>query len=397
MVEIFSTERLLRLYPRVKEFVVNELYPIEISLLNQPVDKTITVLDTLREKAKKNGLWTPYLKKEEGGQGLTMLEFAQISEILGTSPFGHYVLNCQAPDIGNIELLGKYASPELKEKFLSPLINGEIRSCFSMTEPEFAGSNPVNMGTTAILKNGSYIINGHKWFTSSADGSAFAIVMAVTDKNAGPYNRASMIIVPTNTPGFNLERNISVMGDAGGGYFSHGEIRYRNCKVPESNRIGAEGEGFALAQQRLGPGRIHHCMRWIGICERAFDMMCSYAVKRDMGNGSVLSDKQIIRSWIAESRASIDAARLMVLHTASKIDSEGSKAARNEISMIKFYVSNILMDVLDKAIQTHGALGITDDTPLAWWYRHERGSRIYDGPDEVHKSALARNILKKYA
>ncbi len=397
MVEIFSTEPLRKLHPKVKEFVVNELYPIEISLLNQPVGKTITVLDQIREKVKAKDLWAPYLKKEEGGQGLSMLEFAQISEILGTSPFGHYVFNCQAPDIGNIELLGKYASPGIKEKYLSPLIRGEIRSCFSMTEPEFAGSNPVNMGTTASLEKGVYTINGHKWFTSSADGAAFAIVMAITDENAGPYRRASMIIVPTDNPGFNLERNIPVMGKAGEGYFSHGEIRYRDCKVPAHNLIGKEGDGFTLAQQRLGPGRIHHCMRWIGICERAFDLMCSYASKRDMGNGTMLSDKQTIRSWIAESRASIDAARLMVLHTASKIDKEGSKAARNEISTIKFYVSNILMDVLDKAIQTHGALGITDDTPLAWWYRHERGARIYDGPDEVHKSALARNILKKYA
>ena len=396
MIELFATEKLMALYPKVEAFVKEELQPIEIELLKQPFNQAAKILEDKRTIARQLGIWAPFLNSEDGGQGLSMTEFAQISEILATTPFGHYALNCQAPDIGNIELLNKYSTEDQRRKYLKPLMEGKIRSCFSMTEPGFAGSNPVNMDTTAIRDGNDYIINGHKWFTTAADGAAFAIVMAVTDKDADKYRRASLIIVPTDTPGFNLVRNIPVMGETGEGYLTHGEIRYEDCRVPVSNLIDEEGSGFLLAQQRLGPGRIHHCMRWIGICERALDMMCRYAVSRDMGDGTVLADKQTIQNWIAESRAEIDAARYMVLHTAHMIDQQGSKAARIEISTIKFFVSNILMNVLDKAIQTHGALGITDDLVLSWWYRHERGSRIYDGPDEVHKSVLAKKILKQY-
>ena len=396
MIELFATEKLMALYPKVEAFVKEELQPIEIELLKQPFNQAAKILEDKRTIARQLGIWAPFLNSEDGGQGLSMTEFAQISEILATTPFGHYALNCQAPDIGNIELLNKYSTEDQRRKYLKPLMEGKIRSCFSMTEPGFAGSNPVNMDTTAIRDGNDYIINGHKWFTTAADGAAFAIVMAVTDKDADKYRRASLIIVPTDTPGFNLVRNIPVMGETGEGYLTHGEIRYEDCRVPVSNLIDEEGSGFLLAQQRLGPGRIHHCMRWIGICERALDMMCRYAVSRDMGDGTVLADKQTIQNWIAESRAEIDAARYMVLHTAHLIDQQGSKAARIEISTIKFFVSNILMNVLDKAIQTHGALGITDDLVLSWWYRHERGSRIYDGPDEVHKSVLAKKILKQY-
>ena len=396
MVNIFATERLKEIYPQVKNFVEQELYPIEMELLHMPFNKAAIILQEKRVKAKHQGLWAPYLSKEDGGLGLTMIEFAQVSELMATTPFGHYVFNCQAPDIGNIELMHKHASPALKEKYLQPLMKGEIRSCFSMTEPEYAGSNPVNMGTTAVLEGDEYIINGHKWFTSAADGASFAIVMANTNSNASPYERASMIVVPTDTKGFHLKRNISVMGEAGEGYLSHGEIVYTNCRVPVFNLIGKEGAGFLLAQERLGPGRIHHCMRWIGICERAFQLMCKRAVERDMGDGTKLAQKQTIQNWIAESRAEINAARYMVLHAAHKMDAEGSKSAKNEISTIKFFVADILMKVLDRAIQTHGALGITDDTLLSFWYRHERGARIYDGPDEVHKSSLAKSILKEY-
>jgi alkylation response protein AidB-like acyl-CoA dehydrogenase len=324
-----------------------------------------------------------------------MMEFAQVSEQMAATPFGHYVFNCQAPDIGNIELMHLHASAGLLKKYLNPLMEGRIRSCFSMTEPEFAGSNPVDMGTTAIREGNEYVINGHKWFTTAADGAEFAIVMAVTEPGASAYEKASMLLVPTDTPGFHLVRNISIMGESGGGYLSHAEIEYVNCRVPASNLIGKPGNGFALAQERLGPGRIHHCMRWIGICERAFSLMCSRALERDMGDGQKLADKQIIRHWIAESRAEINAARYMVLHAAHKMDQEGAKAAKNEISTIKFFVADILMKVLDRSIQAHGALGITDDTVLSFWYRHERGARIYDGPDEVHKSSLAKSILKE--
>jgi alkylation response protein AidB-like acyl-CoA dehydrogenase len=325
------------------------------------------------------------------------MEFAQVSEVLGTSPLGHLIFNCNAPDIGNMELLHQFASAELKKKYLHPLMNGEIRSCFAMTEPEFAGSNPVNMATTAQREGNQYVINGHKWFTTAADGANFTIVMAVTDaQNPNPYLRASMVLVPLENPGFQLVRNISIMGEAGEDYFSHAEVRFTNCKVPIENLIGYEGQGFALAQARLGPGRIHHCMRWIGICERAFDLMCSRATSRKLNDHKFLSHQQIIQAWIAECRANINAARLMVLHTAYKIEKEGAKAAKEEISTIKFFVADVLMKTLDKAIQVHGALGITDDTLLSFWYRHERGARIYDGPDEVHKVSLAKAILKGY-
>lgn len=396
MVELFATDKLKALYPKVKSFLEQEIYPVELQLVHGSWDEAKEALDGIRATAKSLGLWAPYLSEKEGGLGLSMTEFGQISELLGTSPLGHYALNCQAPDIGNIELMHQFASNELKEQYLHPLINGDIRSCFSMTEPEFAGSNPVNMGTTAVLEGSEYVINGHKWFTSSADGAAFAIVMANTNPDAGKYERASMILVPTDTPGFEVVRNISVMGDVGGGYISHSEINYVNCRVPASNLIGKEGSGFMLAQQRLGPGRIHHCMRWIGICERAFDMMCSRAASRELSDGKMLGHQQTIQNWISESRAEINASRYMVLHAAAKMDKEGSKAARMEISTIKFFVANVLMQVLDRSIQVHGALGITDDTLLSFWYRHERGARIYDGPDEVHKASLAKSILRNY-
>lgn len=396
MIEVFATERLKALYPKVKAFINEEVIPIELEILQKPFSHSEEILNELRAKVKAAGMWAPPLPESHGGLGLNMMEFAMLSEEMGRSPLGHYVFNCQAPDIGNMELMEKYASDAIKHKYLEPLMAGDIRSCFSMTEPDNAGSNPVMMSTTAVKKDGHYVINGHKWFTSSADGSSFAVVMAVTTPEANPYSRASMIIVPTDTPGFELVRNISIMGEAGDGYISHAEIRYTDCKVPIENLVGEEGAGFVLAQERLGPGRIHHCMRWIGICERAFDLMCHRAATRELSPGKMLGQKQTIQNWISESRAEINAARLMVLHTALKLDAEGTKAARLDISTIKFYVADILMKVLDRAVQTHGALGITDDTVLSFWYRHERGARIYDGPDEVHKSSLARHILKKY-
>lgn len=396
MIELFSTPRLKLLYPQVSTFIQEELYPVELDLLKQDWAISQSRLSDIRSKAKSLGLWTPYLPESEGGLGLTMAEFGQISEVLGTTPLGHYVLNCQAPDIGNIELMHQFASTELKSTYLNELVNGEVRSCFAMTEPEFAGSNPVNLGTTALVEGNQFVINGHKWFTTAADGAAFAIVMAVTNPEADPYQRASMILVPTDTPGFELIRNISIMGEEGGGYLSHAEINLQDCRVPTKNLIGAMGSGFMLAQQRLGPGRIHHCMRWIGICERAFDMTCKRAVDRELSTGKKLGHQQTIQNWIAESRAEIDASRYMVLHAAQKMDQYGSKAARVEISMIKFFVADVLMKVLDRAIQVHGALGITDDTLLSFWYRHERGARIYDGPDEVHKMSLSKHILKGY-
>ncbi len=396
MEDLFATDRLREILPKIEKFLKEEIYPLEPIFLGKPFSAAAKILDQKREKVKEMGLWGMQWSEAEGGLGLSLCEFGQVSEMLATTPMGHYAFNCQAPDIGNMELIHKFASDEIKHKYLEPLKAGKIRSCFSMTEPEFAGSNPINLGTTAVRDGDHYVINGHKWFTSSADGAAFAVVMAVTNPEAAPHRRASQIIVPTDTPGFKIVRNISIMGDESDHWASHAEVTYTNVRVPVTNLIGGEGMGFALAQERLGPGRIHHCMRWIGTSERCFEMMCKRAVERDMGDGTMLGEKQFVQGWIAESRAEIDAARLMVLRAARNIDKFGAAAVRDQISMIKFFVANIMLKVVDRAIQTHGAYGITDDLLLSFYYRHERGARIYDGADEVHKTSLARAILKDY-
>lgn len=395
--ETLNPSNTIELLSRYKAFLEKHIYPIEHEVIYGSFRSYLPKLKTLRDLAKEENLFAPHLSISDGGLGLSLIEFAGISEILGSSPLGHYIFNCQAPDIGNMELMHQFASKELKDKYLGPLQIGEIRSCFAMTEPAHAGSNPKHLSTLAIKDGDQYVINGHKWFTSSADGAQFTIVMAVTDpQNPNPYQRASMILVPLDNPGYQLIRNIPIMGDVGEDYMSHGEVRFTDCRVPISNLIGAEGQGFVLAQERLGPGRIHHCMRWIGICERALDLMCKRAVSRELDPGKTLAMQQTIQNWIAESAAAIKASRLMVMNTARIIEQQGAKAAKEDISTIKFFVSDVLMKVLDRAIQVHGALGITDDTLLSFWYRHERGARIYDGPDEVHKSVLARRILKSY-
>lgn len=355
------------------------------------------MLNQKREVVKEAGLWGLALPVEYGGQGLSLAEFGRVSEVLGRTPGGHYAFGCQAPDMGNMELLIHAGTEAQRDRYLLPLTRGEIRSCFAMTEPEHAGSNPTWMSTSAVREGEEYVIDGHKWFTTAAEGASFAILMAVTNPEADSrHQRASQIIVELDTPGFHIERNIPVMGEAHGGWNSHAEVWFENVRVPVENLIGEEGRGFALAQYRLGPGRIHHCMRWIGICERAFDIMCSRAAQREVAPGRLLGSEGMVQAWIAESRAEIDASRLMVLETARKIDTEGVFAARDEISIIKFFVADVLMRVLDRALQTLGGLGMSDDTPIAYWYRHERASRIYDGPDEVHKMSVARRILQRY-
>ncbi len=397
MESLFATDRLRSLLPQIKEFVETELYPLETTEnLTHDFSFIEPVLLEKRKRVKQAGLWGLHLPEADGGLDLTLCEFGQISEVLAGSPFGHFVFNTQAPDIGNTELMHRYAPPHLKEKYLEPLMQGEIRSCFSMTEPEFAGSNPTRMGTTAIKDGDDYIINGHKWFTSSADGATFIIVMAVTNPEAARHKQASQILVPSDAPGVTLVRNIPIMGHTGDSWASHAEMRYEEVRVPQANLIGAEGAGFLLAQERLGPGRIHHCMRFIGIAERSFDLMCRYAVSRELEEGTVLGDKQFIQGFIADSRAEIDAARLLVLRTARHIDERGAAAVRDEVSMIKFFTANMMLRVIDRAIQVHGALGMTSDILLSYWYTHERAARIYDGADEVHKAALARTILKGY-
>ncbi|MGE0455968.1 MAG: acyl-CoA dehydrogenase family protein [Vicinamibacteria bacterium] len=380
----------------VRGFVRDELQPLEPRLLSGPFRELLPALREKRERVRALGLFAPHLPKQHGGLGLPLAEFGRLSEELGRSPLGHFAFNCAAPDIGNMELLLGHGTPEQCLRWLGPIARGELRSCFSMCEPEEPGSNPVLLRTTARREGDDYVIDGHKWFTSSADGAAVAVVMAVTDAQAPKHQRASMILVPTGTPGFRLVRNISVMGHVGDDWASHGEVRYEGCRVPRSNLVGREGQGFALAQERLGPGRIHHCMRWIGIAERAFEMTCERAARREIGPGKPLAAKQAVQHAIADSRAEIDAGRLLVLDTAVAIDRHGARAARERISAIKFYVAGVLQRVLDRAIQVHGGLGVTDDTLLSFWFRSERAARIYDGPDEVHKSVVARQALKKY-
>ncbi len=389
------SEKMQTILGMIVEFVDRELVPLEQEFLRAPFGSLLPELEIKRAKVKQMGLWAPGHPKELGGAGLDLVELGLVSEALGGTPLGHYVFGCQAPDAGNIEILHLHGSPEQKERWLEPLVAGEIRSCFSMTEVELPGSNPVMMDTTAVKEGDDYVVNGQKWYTTSADGAAFAVVMAITNPEAPPYQRASMIIVPTDTPGFDLVRNISVMGHTGEGWASHAEILYHSCRVPQSNVLGPEGHGFAIAQERLGPGRIHHCMRWIGICNRAFELMCDRANTRTIAPGKVLGDRDIVRSWIAESAAEISAARLMTLHTAWKIEQQGWRAASQDISMIKFTVANTMQRVIDRALQVHGGLGMTDDTPLAFFFRHERAARIYDGADEVHKISLAKRILRE--
>lgn len=382
---------------RLRRLIAAEVVPLERELLRDGFLAVEGRLLALRDCVHEIGLFAPHLPRAWGGAGLTLPELARVGEVLGWSPLGHYVCNCQAPDAGNMELLRRHGSDDQRRRWLAPLARGEVRSCFGMTEPDLPGSNPVWLATTARRDGDHYVLDGRKWFASSADGAAFCIVMAVTDAAAAPHARASMLLVPCDTPGFERVRNLPVMGEAGAGWASHGELRFSGARVPAANRIGEEGAGFALAQERLGPGRIHHCMRWIGICERAFDLMCRRAVGRELAPGDPLASRQLVQAWVAESRAEIDASRLLVLHAAERIEREGAAAARNDISLIKFHVAGVLQRVLDRALQTHGAAGLLDETPLAWWWRHERGARIYDGPDEVHKTAVARRILAAYA
>ncbi len=396
--DFLVSEKMQAVIAMMTEFVDKELIPLEPEFLRKDFRELLPELAEKRRMVKRMELWAPNHPRDCGGMGLDLMEHAMVSEVLGRSPLGHYVFGCQAPDAGNIEILHKYGTEAQKEKYLLPLVAGEIRSCFSMTEVDLPGSNPVMMDTTAVKEGGDYVINGQKWYSTAADGAAFAIVMAVTNPGEAPHLRASMIIVPTDTPGFNLVRNISVMGHTGSDYFSHAEILYQSCRVPQANLLGPEGWGFVIAQERLGPGRIHHCMRWIGICQRALELMCRRAARRVISmDGKTLATRQIIQAWIAESAAEIQAARLMTLHAAWKIETLGVKAARDDISLIKFYVADVLQKVIDRALQVHGGLGMTDDTILAFFYRHERAARIYDGADEVHKMSVAKRILKRSA
>ncbi|HUY18664.1 MAG TPA: acyl-CoA dehydrogenase family protein [Candidatus Binataceae bacterium] len=383
---------------RVTAFMEQHVYPAE-ALAEQQVaasgdeHREPPIVTDIRARAKSEGLWNFFMPDSHWGKGLTNHEYAPLCEIMGRSTIGPRAFNCMAPDTGNMEILAEFGTPEQKERWLKPCLEGTMRTCFSMTEPETAGSDPTQLQTRAVRDGDDYVINGHKWFTTGAMHAAFAIVMTVSDPAAPPHRRASQLIVPAGTPGFNIIRPVPVMGHTGGG--GHCEIRYEDCRVPAANLLGGEGDGFAIAQARLGPGRIHHCMRSIGVAERALELACKRANSR-FTHGSLLADKANIQEWIAESRIEIDATRLMVMHAAWKMDTAGKREARQEISMIKVMAANMVMRVLDRAIQVHGAMGVSDDTPIARFWRDSRALRIVDGPDEVHRMGIARRELRRW-
>ncbi|MQA13248.1 MAG: acyl-CoA dehydrogenase [Pseudonocardiaceae bacterium] len=379
----------------MREFVRTEILPLET--LDLAAAALARATEPLKEEVKRRGLWAAHLPPELGGGGFGQVKLGLMHEILGRCAYAPAVFGNNAPDSGNAELLALGATEEQQQRWMYPLLDGKLRSCFSMTEPG-AGADPTLLTTRAVRDGDHYVINGHKWFSSNASVSDFLIVMVVTDPEAGPRHRASMIIVPTDTPGVNILRDVPTMGEPHEHYGEpggHAEIRYEDVRVPADNLVGAEGDGFVLAQQRLGPGRIHHCMRWLGQSQRAFDMLCERAVSR-YTHGSVLADKQLVQDWVASSAAELSAARLMTLHAAWKIDQEGVPAALSEIAMIKYWGASVLYNVIDRAIQAHGSLGYTTDLPLEAMYRHARAARIYDGPDEVHKVTVARRILRRY-
>jgi acyl-CoA dehydrogenase len=395
------SDRARELRDRVREFIEEHVYPIEseaIEALDREVHEKTPypkVFVELRRRAKEEGLWNLFLPDAEYGPGLTNAEYGLVCEEMGRSPFvAPMVFNCAAPDTGNMEILAEHATPEQGERWLQPLLDGRIRSCFSMTEPGAAGSDPTLLECRAELEGDEWVVNGRKWFTTGALGASIAIVMAVTDPDAPPHERASMVLVPTDTPGFVMVRPVSFMGHAEGP--GHWEISYEDCRVPGGSLLGGRGEGFKVAQDRLGPGRIHHCMRLIGTAERAIDLMTKRASER-IAFGGPLAEKQFVQDFIALSRIEIDQARLVTLHAAWKMDTIGKKAARGDLSVVKVAVPNAVMNVLDRAIQVWGAAGVSDDTPLAYMWRYNRMLRIGDGADEVHKALIARLELRRVA
>ncbi|MGH3080939.1 MAG: acyl-CoA dehydrogenase family protein [Gaiellaceae bacterium] len=389
MTELAPTEEIQQLRGRYRAFMEEHVYPNEQALRADDAE----LIRSLQAKAKEQGLWAPHVPPEAGGTGEGFLAYAHLNEEIGRSTYAQLVFGCQAPDAGNAEILFMFGTEEQKDRWLRPLVAGEIRSFFSMTEPEVPGSDPTTLRTRAVRDGEEWVIDGHKWFSSGADGAAFGIVMAVTDPDAEPHRRASQIIVPADTTGVEISRPTQVLGHAGRGWSTHCEVWYRGVRVPVENTLGEPGDGFRIAQKRLGPGRIHHVMRWLGQMQRAFELLCSYALERE-AFGSRLADKQTVQNWIADSAAEIYACRLMTLDAAHKIDA--GDEARVEVSVIKYYAAQALHDVIDRAVQVHGARGLTDETPLAEMYANARGARIYDGPDEVHRMVVSRRILKEF-
>ncbi|HLH13247.1 MAG TPA: acyl-CoA dehydrogenase family protein [Solirubrobacteraceae bacterium] len=382
----------------MRDFVREEIWPLETIWRELSLEGLTRAMEPLRERVKERGLWATHLPPELGGQGMGQVRLGLMHEILGTSPIAPLAFGNAAPDSGNSEILALAGTADQKERWLHPLLAGDLRSAFSMTEPHTPGSDPTQLATRAVRDGDGWVIDGRKWFSSNGSIADFLIVMAVTSPDARPQQRASMFVVPVDTPGVRIVRDVPTMehpGEHFGGYGGHAEIAYENVRVGADALLGGEGEGFLLAQQRLGPGRIHHCMRWLGVARRAFDMMCERATYRE-AHGSLLADKQTVQNWIADSAAEMQAARLMTLHAAWVMDEQGASAARREIALIKFYGARVLHDVVDRALQLHGALGYSTGLPLEQMYRFARAARIYDGPDEVHRQSVARQILRGY-
>jgi acyl-CoA dehydrogenase len=380
----------------MEQFVREEIWPLET--LGLSYEQLLRAMAPLREQVKERGLYAAHLDPELGGQGFGQVKLGLMHEVLGTSPLAPFAFGNQAPDSGNSEILALAGTEEQKDRWLHPLLAGDLHSAFSMTEPDTPGSDPTQLKTRAVKDGDEYVITGHKWFSSNASIADFLIVMAVTDPEARPHQRATMFIVPADTPGVNILRDVATMEhpqDEYGKYGGHAEILYEDVRIPEANRLGPEGAGFLIAQQRLYPGRIHHCMRWLGVSKRAFDMLCERALSRQ-AHGGELARKQTVQNWIADSAAQMQAARLMTLHAAWVMDTQGAAAARKEISLIKFFGAEVLHDAVDRALQIHGSLGYSTDMPLEAMYRFSRGARFYDGPDEVHRVSVARQILRGY-
>ncbi|BCJ86354.1 acyl-CoA dehydrogenase [Effusibacillus dendaii] len=392
------SDKVNKLRKQVTEFMEEVVYPNE-KVYEQQVREAESrwtvpaVMEEMKAKAKSAGLWNLFLPESDYGAGLTNLEYAPLAEIMGRSHIGPEVFNCSAPDTGNMEVLVRYGTKEQQEKWLVPLLNGEIRSCFSMTEPDVASSDATNIQASIVREGDEYVINARKWWSSGAGDPRckISIFMGKTDPNAARHEQQSMILVPLDTPGVKIERMLPVFGYDHAPH-GHGEITFTDVRVPVSNILWEEGKGFAIAQGRLGPGRIHHCMRSIGVAERALELMVK-RVKNRVAFGKPLADQGVIRQWIAESRIEIEQARLLTLKAAFMMDTVGNKVAKKEIAMIKVVAPNVALRVLDRAIQAFGAAGVSDDFPLAAMWANARTLRLADGPDEVHKNAIAKQEL----
>ena len=395
------SERCEELRQRLLAFMDEHVYPAEAVYAEQMAasddpDHHPQVIEDLKAEARRQGLWNLFLPSEEWGAGLTNLDYAPLAEITGRSPvIAPEAVNCAAPDTGNMEILAEFGTEEQQQRWLVPLLEGEIRSCFSMTEPDVASSDATNIRCRIERDGDDFVINGRKWWSSGANSPRckVSIVMGVTSPDADPYHRQSMVLVPLDTPGVEVVRRLKVFGfdDRGG----HPELRFTDVRVPVSNLLGEEGGGFAIAQARLGPGRIHHCMRLLGMAERAFDLMCARTVSR-VAFGKPIASQGVVQDWIAESRIMIDQTRLLVLKTAWLMDTVGTKGARIEISAIKVAAPRTALYVLDRAIQAHGGAGVSQETPLAALWAHARTLQIADGPDEVHKRSVARRELRRF-